>query len=200
MQTTMRTKRFDPTKFKTAALAVGIAASVTVGTVAFGNIRLNDEVGPATGPHALQAEHATRVARFYDMKLARQEAGELHASALAARVARQEQLRLFLVHKEQQFDALERTTSPAQLQFIEQNTQLPEAAPGAANTRYDDRDAIAPVRQAIPNYRLLDQNVLPGDDARPSIPTRAYYWLLDQNVLPGDDTHLLPYGEDGASY
>jgi hypothetical protein len=92
-----------------------------------------------------------------------------------------------------------RATSSKQMQFMEWNTQLPEVAPSRATSRYDDGDVLRQARPATPNYRLIDQNVLPGDDVQ-AVDTQAHYRLIDQNVLPGDDLQLPPVGEDGESY
>jgi hypothetical protein len=75
-----------------------------IGAVTYNATRHDDAAGSAINP--------TAVARYYDAKMARQEAVELEASALAARAAAQEKLQRFWERKEQKLDAMDQAVMP----------------------------------------------------------------------------------------
>jgi hypothetical protein len=146
MQTQTTIKRFDLGQLKAAALAVGLAASVAVGAVTYSATRHDDA--------AVLASSSAAQTRFFEAKLARLEAVELHTSALAARAAQQDKLQQLAAHKWLP------TTSPAAGQ---QDTDRADYLAWQGSQSAIAMDA-AQIVGAKYDYLLRDLYGQPGDD------------------------------------
>ena len=115
MRQTIGFKRFVVTHVAATALAVGMLVSGALGVAglaATGNLPWLQGGGgrialsqPAV-PTSLQAERTAQLARFFEAKLARQDAVDLQVSALAAQAAAHDELMRFYAHKEEKLLAM----------------------------------------------------------------------------------------------
>jgi hypothetical protein len=108
MQQTIGFKRFVINHVAVTALAIGVVVSGAIGVA---GLAVTEGLPWTSGDEAriaapAPAGYTYQAARFYDAKFARLEAEELQRSALAADAAKQETMRRYVEHKEQQLDAL----------------------------------------------------------------------------------------------
>jgi hypothetical protein len=124
---------------------------------------------------AAQPGYAASRARYYAAKEARLEAVERHGSEVAARAAQQETMRRYYAHKEQTLDAIgsgEAAGRSSNDQALNDTQPTSATYDGAVSGLIDPialRQATQE-QQVAPNYRLIDLNVLPGDDVSATTP------------------------------
>lgn len=95
------------------------------------------------------------------------------------------------------------------------STRTSEQAPAVSASRANVTDVYAQMRllefntlpeaaaTATVNYRLLDMNVLPGDDRTQvtnHVTSADEYRFIELNTWPGDSAPQLPDGEHGENY
>jgi hypothetical protein len=147
MQANTTLKRFAPGQFKVAALAIGIAASVAVGAITYSQTR---DTAPAISTSRPVVVKSAEEIRFFELNTQFPEAAPVSIEdwLYQREVAHLNQLAIAEAQQEVAYQRM--------LQEFYEVNQLVEPAP-----------------VVIPNYRLLDMNVLPGDDVPPSGVDRA---------------------------